>query len=86
MKFKALVTVDAFVDGQRKQFAPGDEVIGLERVHIAELLASGSIEDVAAIEAAQAKDAKAEKEAGKEFANARKAVQAAQAAIEAPAA
>ena len=86
MKLKALVTVDAFVKGARTQFAPGDEVTGLEKVHIAELLASGSIEDVASTEAAQAKADKAEKDAGKEFANARKAVQAAQAALEAPAA
>ena len=86
MKLKALVTVDVFIKGERTQFAPGDEVTGLEKVHIAELLASGSIEDVAATEAAQAKEAKAEKDAGKEFASARKAVQAAQAALEAPAA
>lgn len=83
MKLKAIVTVDAFVNGVRTQFAPGDEVTGLEKVHIAELLASGSIEDVAAAEAAQAKDAKLEKTAGKDFADARKAVQAANAAVEA---
>lgn len=83
MKLKALVTVDVFVKGERTQFAPGDEVTGLNKVDIEDLIASGSIEDTEATAAAAKKAEAAEKKASKEFADARKAVQDSQAAIEA---
>jgi hypothetical protein len=83
MKFKALVTVDVFVKGERTQFAPGDEVTGLSKVDIADLIASGSIEDIEATAAFDKKAEAADKKAAKEFADARKAVQDSQAAIEA---
>lgn len=86
MKLIALVAVAAIINGVRTQFQPGEEVTGLNKVDIADLKACGAIEDLAEAEAAQAKDAKAEKLAAKEFENARKAAQATVAAIEAPAA
>ena len=84
MKLIAKVTVDVFVKGVRTQFAPGEEVIGLSRVDVADLKTVGAIEDQDETDAATKKDELAEKKAGKEFADARKAIQASQAAIEAP--
>ena len=86
MKLIAIVAVALIVGTERITFQPGEEVTGLNKVDIADLKACGAIEDVAEAEAAQAKDAKLEKAAAKEFSDARKAVQASQAAIEAPAA
>lgn len=84
MKLIAKVRVDVIVKGERITFAPGEEVTGLSRVDIADLKTVGAIEDQEETEAAAKKDAQAEKQAGKEFAEARKAVQASQANIEAP--
>jgi hypothetical protein len=86
MKLIAKVTVDVFVKGVRTRFAPGEEVIGLSRVDVADLKTVGAIEDQDETDAAAKKDELAEKKAGKEFADARKAIQASNAAIEAPAA
>ena len=83
MKLKALVIVDVIIKGVRTQFAPGDEVTGLSKVDVQDLITVGAIEDVDATAAADKKDAAAEAKAGKEFADARKAVQASQANIEA---
>ena len=83
MKLKALVTVDVFIKGVRTQFAPGDEVTGLSKVDIADLITVGSIEDTDATAAQDKKDAAVDAKADKEFADARKAVQASQANIEA---
>ena len=85
-KLIALVAVAIMTDGVRTMVQPGEEVIGLNKVDIADLKACGAIEDVAEAQTSQAKDATAEKLAAKEFADARQAVQATQAAIEAPAA
>ena len=75
------------VDGQtvRTTVQPGEEVVGLNAVDIADLKACGAIEDTEETEALTKKEQKAEQAAAKEFANARKAVQAQQAAVEAKA-
>ena len=86
MKLIALVAIAVLVDGVRTIIEPGQEVTGLNKVDIADLKASGSIEDQDEKEAAAKKDEQLEKKAAKEFADARKAVQASQAAIEAPSA
>lgn len=84
MKLKAIVLVDVFVKGVRTQFAPGEEVTGLSKVDVQDLLTVGAIEDLDATSAQGKKDAAVDAKADKEFADARKAVQASQAAIEAP--
>lgn len=86
MKLIARVTVEVYVKGVRTQFAVGDEVTGLGKVDIADLKAVGAIEDTDETAKADKQDAADEKKAGKEFEDAKKAVQASQAAIEAPAA
>lgn len=86
MKLIALVAIAVLVDGVRTIIEPGEEVTGLNKVDIADLKASGSIEDQDEKEAAAKKDEQLDKKAAKEFADARKAVQASQAAIEARAA
>ena len=86
MKLIALVAIAVMVKGERITIKPGEEVTGLNKVDIADLKASGSIEDQDETAALEKKDEAAEKKAAKEFADARKAVQASQAAIEAPAA
>ena len=83
MKLKALVTVDVFIKGVRTQFEPGDEVTGLSKVDIQDLITVGAVEDVEETAALAKKDQAAENKAAKEFADARKAVQASQGAIEA---
>lgn len=86
MKLIARVTVEVYVKGVRTHFAVGDEVTGLGKVDIADLKAVGAIEDTDETAKADKQDAADEKKAGKEFEDAKKAVQASQAAIEAPAA
>ena len=79
------IAVAHVVDGktERTTVQPGEEVVGLNAVDIADLKACGAIQDTEEADALAKKDQKAEQAAAKEFANARKAVQAAQAAIEA---
>ena len=84
MKLIALVAVVVGAGADRVTIPPGEEVKGLSKVGIAELLASGSIEDVDATAATEKKDAAAEAKAGKEFQEARKVVQAKQADIAPP--
>lgn len=84
MKLIAIVLVDVFIKGVRTQFAPGEEVTGLCKVDVQDLLAVGAIEDLDATAAQSKKAAVVDVKADKEFADARKAVQASQAAIEAP--
>ena len=86
MKLIALVAVVTGAGDNRKSIPPGEEVTGLNEVDIADLKACGAIEDADELAEHAKKDARAEKAAAKEFAEARKAVQASQAAIEAPAA
>lgn len=57
---KANVRVVAYVDGERVEFQPGEEVTGLHPHDIAELKASGAIED--SNETARAED-RADREA-----------------------
>ncbi len=86
MKLIALVAVVVGAGVDRVTVQPGEEVTGLNAVDIADLKACGAIEDAEEVEEAAKKDARRDKAAGKEFADARKAVQASQAAIEATAA
>ena len=83
-KLVALVAIAVGVGLERITFQPGEEVTGLNAVDIADLKACGALGDVAEADAARAKDAKADKAAAKEFADARNAVQASDAAREAP--
>lgn len=83
-KLVALVAIAVGVGLERITFQPGEEVTGLNAVDVADLKACGALEDVGEAEAARAKDAKLEKAAAKEFAEARKAVQASDSAREAP--
>lgn len=68
---------------ERITVEPGDEVVGLNPVDVADLKACGAIQDTEEAEALAKKDQKAEQNAAKEFAQARKAVQAAHAAQDA---
>lgn len=77
MALKALVTVVTMVDGVRKEFQPGEELPELHAHDKAALLAAGAIEDTAEAERSARAKAAAEKKAGKEFAAAKAAVQAA---------
>ena len=86
MKLIALVAVAMMVKGERATIQPGEEVTGLNKVDIADLKACGAIEDQDETAELEKKQEAAEKKAAKEFADARRAVQASQAAIEAPAA
>lgn len=78
MGLKALVTVVTMVDGERREFAPGEDLPELHEHDRAALLASGAIEDTEATAAGKKAAAAAEKKAGKEFAAARAAVQSAE--------
>ena len=86
MKIIALVTVAVFVAGARVEFKAGEEVTGLNPVDTAELKRIGAIEDQEEVEAGEKASKRADKAAGKEFADARKAILESQAALEAPAA
>ena len=79
---KALVHIALVVDGERKVFAPGDELPEMSKHDDKELTKSKSISDPAAEEAAE-KDEAAEQRAGQRAFNAtKKAVQAAAASTE----
>lgn len=85
MKLIAIVTVLALVDGQRKEIQPGEPIPDMHPSDVKYLKDNGCIYDEDEKLAAEKAAAKDEKQAGKEFTEARKAVQAAQEAI-APAA
>lgn len=70
----ALVTVVAFVDGERQTFPPGSELPELSNHDVAELKRMGSIEDLDETAAAEKADARADAKAGREFAAEKKAV------------
>ena len=84
-KLIAVVAVAMLVAGVRKEYQPGEEVHDLCAVDAAELKRIGAVYDEDELLADQKSADRAEKSAGKEFANARKAVQAATAAVEAKA-
>lgn len=80
----AKVVVVTMVDGQRKEFQPGEELPELAPHDVEALKQMGAIEDTAETEKATKADAAAEKVAGKEFAEAKKKVKAEQASIAPP--
>jgi len=82
-KLIAVVAIALFVKGERTVVQPGEEVIGLNAVDTAELKRIGSIQDEDEVRADQKTAAGVEKSAAAEYAKARKAVQATQAAVEA---
>lgn len=82
-KLIAVVAVAVLIAGERIKFEPGEEVTGLNAVDTAELKRIGSIQDEDEVAAANKTAAAAENKASREFAKARKEVQASQAAIEA---
>lgn len=75
----AKVTVVTMVDGQRKEFQPGEQLPALHDHDVASLKAMGAIEDTGETEKAAKVSAAAAKKAAKEFEDARKAVQSAEA-------
>lgn len=83
-KLIAIVAVAVYINGERTVVLPGEEVTGLNAVDTAELKRIGSIQDEDEVLADKKVADRLEKAAGAEFAKARKAVQATQAAIEAP--
>lgn len=85
MKLIAIVPILTVVNGDRVEIQPGEEVTDLHPSDVKYLKDNGCIYDEDEKAAAAKAAAKDEKKAGTEFAEERKAVQAAQAAI-APAA
>ena len=81
MKLIAIVSVMTLVAGVRTEIPPGEEVTGLHPVDVEELKRIGSIVDEDEELAKQKAADKAERAAGREFANARKALQAADESI-----
>lgn len=84
-KLIAVVAVAVYIGGARTVVQPGEEVTGLNAVDAAELKRIGSVQDEDEVLADKKTADRVEKTAGAEFAKARKAVQATQAAIEAQA-
>lgn len=82
-KLIAVVAVAMLVAGVRKEYQPGEEVPDLCAVDALELKRIGAVQDVDELLADQKAADRAEKSAGKEFAAARKAIQATAAAVEA---
>jgi len=73
----AKVTVVTMVDGQRREFQPGEQLPALHAHDVASLKAMGAIEDTGETEKAAKVSAAAAKKAAKEFEDARKLVHAA---------
>lgn len=81
MALIAKVTVVAMVNGVRSEFATGATLPDLAEHDVAALKAVGAIEDTAETDKAAKATAAADKSAGKEFAEARRKVQAEQASL-----
>ncbi|WP_295377180.1 hypothetical protein [uncultured Pseudacidovorax sp.] len=81
----AVVTVIAYVDGQRQEFVPGSELPELPEHDVKALLEAGAIRDVDADARAEKAAATADRKAGAEFQAARRAQQTEQASIAPPA-
>lgn len=79
MSLKALVQVDVMVDGARTSFAPGETLPDLHPHDVAQLKKMGAVEDTVETAAEAKKAAAAERVAGKDFAEARANVLAAEA-------
>lgn len=84
-KLIAITAVAMLVNGERTTVNPGEEVTGLNPVDTAELKRIGAVHDEDEQLVNQKAADRAEKSAGKEFAAARKAIQATAAAVEATA-
>lgn len=82
-KLIAVVAVAMMVAGQRTVYQPGEEVPDLNPVDAADLKRMGAVRDEDEVLADQKTAARAEKSAGSEYAQARKAIQASTAAVEA---
>ncbi len=79
MSLKAKVMVVAMVDGERREFQPGETLPELHAHDVASLKAMGAIEDDAEAAAAEKVAKAAEKASAAEFEAARKSVQSASA-------
>ena len=77
MSLIAKVLVVAMVDGERREFQPGESLPDLHEHDVASLKSMGAIEDTADVAAEQKEKKAAEKESAAEFEAARKAVQSA---------
>lgn len=75
MALIALMAVVAMVDGQRREFPPGDEIPGdvLHPHDVNQLLASGVLEDTAETAKQEKQDEAARRAAEKEFAAVKRA-------------
>jgi len=82
-KLIAVVAIALFIGGERTVIQPGEEVPDLNAVDTAELKRIGSIQDEDEVRADQKTAARIDAAAAGEFAKARKAVQANNAAVEA---
>jgi hypothetical protein len=82
MSLIALVQVDMMVDGERKSFPPGETLPELHPHDVVQLKAMGAVEDTAETAAEAKKATAAEKAAGKDFAEAKANVLAAEASVE----
>ncbi|MFM9881204.1 MAG: hypothetical protein ACKVOO_12440 [Burkholderiaceae bacterium] len=82
MKLIALITVAVLIDGVRTTFAAGEQVTGLSSHDITALKACGAVVCEEEQVAEQRKADKQAKAIGKEFADARQAVQAHQASAD----
>lgn len=81
MALIAKVNVLAGVNGVRTEFAPGDTLPELSPHDVEALMAMGAIADTGETEKAAKAAAAADKAAGKEYAEARRKVQAEQASL-----
>lgn len=79
MSLKAKVMVVAMVDGERREFQPGETLPELHAHDVASLMAMGAIEDDADAVAAEKAAKAAEKSSAAEFEAARKSVRSASA-------
>ena len=82
-KLIAISTIVATINGVRTVFEPGTEVTGLGVVDTQDLITCGALEDATETAAQAKRDAAAEAKANKAFDDARAAVQASAAAVEA---
>ena len=80
----AAVVVTCYVDGERKDIPPGEPIPELSEHDVGQLLAMKAIKEPAAEEAEAKAAAKAQRAAGKDFADAKAKVQAADASITPP--
>jgi hypothetical protein len=84
MALKALVVVVAMVDGERREFAPGEVLPELHPHDVAQLKAMGAIEDDGEVAAAEKSAAAEQKKLAKEFEAVKKARTAAKESAQAP--